>query len=112
MLTGLQIRQARALLGWNTHLLSRKVQVSYETLVKAQLAGAQQIDFVTGSRIKRVLQEAGVEFAASDGALDLRLRPGVSRLGSGNYRRMITLLGLSVDLRTGHSRTAEPPSTS
>jgi transcriptional regulator with XRE-family HTH domain len=76
MLTGLQIRAARAALGWSAAALAKEAGVALKTITRFE-----QVDGVPPSRsstladIQRALEAAGIEFigAPEDGP-GIRLR--------------------------------------
>ena len=64
MITGRQIREARALLGWGAWRLAKSGHLSVKLLAK--LEGAEAIDFEnepSAARIKLVLETAGCVFS-------------------------------------------------
>ena len=81
MITGAQIRSARAALGWSAQTLAEKSGVGLRTLMRLE-----QIDGVPGSRsstlvvIQSALESAGIEFIGSpaDGP-GIRIRTPLTR---------------------------------
>ena len=76
MLTGAQIRAARALLNWSARQLAENSDISWTTIQRLE-----QHDLVPPSRsqtlleLQKVFEEAGVEFIGSpDDAPGVRLR--------------------------------------
>ena len=63
MITGLQIRTARSLLGWDQGRLARACKLRIETLARAESAeGEPPITVAHASLIRGVLERAGIEF--------------------------------------------------
>ncbi len=66
MITGAQIRAARAALGWSVHVLAEKSGVGVRTLARFE-----QVDSIPPSRsstlrdVQRCLEAAGVQFIGS-----------------------------------------------
>jgi len=76
MITGTQIRSARAALGWSAHALAERSGVSLRTLLRFE-----QVDRVPPSRsstlldVRRALEAAGIEFIGTpEDAPGIRLR--------------------------------------
>jgi transcriptional regulator with XRE-family HTH domain len=76
MLTGVQIRAARAALDWSAQYLSERTGVSLRTLQRFE-----ELDFVppsrssTLARVHKVLLDAGIEFIGTpDDGPGIRLR--------------------------------------
>ena len=76
LLTGPQIRAARALIGWSAEDLSRQSFVSLRTIRRAELAEPHTtMTVANNSAVRRALESAGVEFIdANGGGPGLRLR--------------------------------------
>jgi ribosome-binding protein aMBF1 (putative translation factor) len=76
VITGSQIRAARALLGWQSDLLSKKAGITRQTLHRLE-----SFDDIPPSRtqslveLRRVFEEAGIEFidATEDKGAGVRL---------------------------------------
>lgn len=67
MITGAQIREARALLGWSRSHLARLAKVQLATVQRAEAsAGEAAITLAHQSAIRSLLEEAGVEFTNGD----------------------------------------------
>jgi transcriptional regulator with XRE-family HTH domain len=63
LITGIQIREARALLGWSPSALARAARVRSTTVQQAEeTEGELAITTVQVNAIQRVLEAAGVEF--------------------------------------------------
>ena len=81
MLTGLQIRAARAALGWSATALAEEAGVAMKTIARfEQVDGVPPSRSATLARIQRVLEAAGVEFIGTpeDGP-GIRLRRAAPR---------------------------------
>jgi hypothetical protein len=76
MITGAQIRLARAHLGWERSKLAAKSGRSLPTMIRAEATdGEAPITIVHENAIRRVLVAAGIEFVAEDdGTPGVRLR--------------------------------------
>lgn len=80
MLTGAQIRAARALLGWSAHELAGRAGVSYATVQRAEAAeGVPRMKTQSMAAIQATLEAAGVAFIgpgteSRDGGEGVRLR--------------------------------------
>lgn len=77
MITGLQIRAARALLRWSAKQLAEAADVGTTTLLRFELEdGTPSGNIRTIEAIKRTLKEAGIEFVGTpDNGPGVRLRP-------------------------------------
>jgi len=75
MLTGAQVREARALLGWSRGDLSRRGTLSLNIICRAE-AGDGEAGITLGHRIvmRAVFEKAGVVFAVEDGISIVKLR--------------------------------------
>ncbi len=63
MISGTQIREARALLGWSASALARAARVRPTTVQRAEATdGEPAITMVQANAIQRALEAAGVEF--------------------------------------------------
>jgi transcriptional regulator with XRE-family HTH domain len=81
MLTGLQIRAARAALGWSAAALAEKAGVAMKTIARfEQVDGVPPSRSATLAEIRRVLEAAGIEFIGTpeDGP-GIRLRRAAPR---------------------------------
>jgi transcriptional regulator with XRE-family HTH domain len=83
MITGSQIRAARALVRWSAGELAEKVGLARQTIMRFE-----QVDSVPPSRtqtlmeIKRVFEEAGLEFIGTpDDGPGVRFKPTSLNLG-------------------------------
>ena len=83
MITGSQIRAARALVRWSAGELAEKVGLARQTIMRFE-----QVDSVPPSRtqtlmeIKRVFEEAGLEFIGTpDDGPGVRFKPKSLNLG-------------------------------
>lgn len=79
MITGAQIRAARALLGWTSDHLASQAGVSYATISKIeQHAGVPPVKATTLAEIGEALETAGIIFLSRgdirDGGPGVRLR--------------------------------------
>lgn len=75
MVTGSQIRAARALLGWSQQALADKAVLSETAVLKLE---TERADTRTSTvlKVRKTLEEAGIEFIArSDGAVGVVLKP-------------------------------------
>jgi transcriptional regulator with XRE-family HTH domain len=76
MITGAQIRSARAALGWSAKLLSERAGVAAKTIMRfEQIDGIPASHSSTLHSVKAVLEGAGIEFIGTPTD-----RPGI-RLG-------------------------------
>jgi hypothetical protein len=75
-LTSAQIRAARALLRWTAEELARRSLLSVATIRRAELTdGETSLTAANDLAVRRVLEDAGVEFIDEDGGgPGLRLR--------------------------------------
>jgi hypothetical protein len=81
MITGLQIRAARAFLVWDRRDLSRKAVVPLGMIEHLEM-GAKPSGETTRtalSAIQAALEAAGIEFTDDDGVLGVRLHPKPTR---------------------------------
>jgi hypothetical protein len=63
MITGLQIRTARSLLGWDRKLLVRACKLRSETLARAESVDGEPPITIAHMRVIRdALEQAGIEF--------------------------------------------------
>jgi ribosome-binding protein aMBF1 (putative translation factor) len=63
MITGAQIREARALLGWSASALARAARMRPTTVQRAEATdGEPAITMVQANAIQAALETAGVEF--------------------------------------------------
>jgi transcriptional regulator with XRE-family HTH domain len=76
MITGAQIRLARAHLGWERSKLAAKSGLGLSTINRAEATdGEAPVTIVHENAIRRVLMAAGIEFTAEDdGTPGVRLR--------------------------------------
>lgn len=75
MITGSQIRAARALLGWSQQDLADKAVLSETAVLKLE---TERADTRTSTvlKVRKALEDAGIEFIERpDGALGVLLRP-------------------------------------
>ena len=70
VITGAQIREARALLGWPPSTLARRTKLQSSTIWRAEADAGAGITARQSDTIQQVLEAAGVEF----GELGVRLR--------------------------------------
>jgi transcriptional regulator with XRE-family HTH domain len=75
MLSGVQIRAARALLGWDQARLAEAAGVSLITVKRIEAAGNEiQANFQTVVKIKDACIKAGVQFLDEEGGLGYGVR--------------------------------------
>jgi len=75
MLSGVQIRAARALLGWDQATLAEAAGVSLITVKRVEAAGNEiQANFQTVVKIKEACAKAGVQFLDEEGGLGYGVR--------------------------------------
>lgn len=81
MLTGEQIRAARALLRWEQKRLATAAKVSLETIKRLEaMSGPVSAQTGTVAAIERALEAAGLELIAEDGGgVGVRLRKRTRR---------------------------------
>lgn len=66
--TGVQLRAARALLGWSTQRLALESGVSLASIRRAEFgAGSHQTNEAVAVRLLIAIESAGVEFTAAEG---------------------------------------------
>lgn len=76
VITGRQIRAARALLGWSQRALSKKSRVAFGTIQRMEnFVGPVGARTETLAKVVGILEKAGIEFLDSD-------RPGVRMAAS------------------------------
>jgi predicted transcriptional regulator len=74
MITGSQIRAARALLGWSQQMLADKALLSQTAILKLENQSADTRSS-TIAKVLKSLEEAGIDFIhRSDGALGVLLK--------------------------------------
>jgi hypothetical protein len=67
MITGAQIRLARAHLGWERLKLAEKCKLGLSTIIRAEAAdGEAPITILQENTIRRVFGAAGIEFISED----------------------------------------------
>ena len=77
MITGVQIRSARAALGWSVQELADRASVATKTIMRMEaVAGVPQSRTRTLLDIKAALEDGGIEFVGTPND-----RPGVRLLG-------------------------------
>jgi predicted transcriptional regulator len=84
MISGVQIRAGRALLGWDQAKLAKMAGVSIITVKRLEAAGEQiQAQFATVMKVKSAFEKAGVLFLGEESGLGygVRLRD-LTRRGS------------------------------
>jgi len=75
MITGSQIRAARALLGWTSQQLASASGIHYATISRAeQSEGIPGIRTTSLDTLRRALEDAGIIFLCADGGPGVRLR--------------------------------------
>ncbi|HWJ74679.1 MAG TPA: transcriptional regulator [Kaistia sp.] len=87
-ITGAQIRAARALVRWTAGDLADAAKVGVMTVRRAEAVdGAVPTTAANAAAIRRVLEEAGVEFIPENGSgpgVRLKKRPAADTPGSGD----------------------------
>ena len=67
MITGAQIREARALLGWQQRRLAERAKLRAETIARAESAdGEPPITIAQATAVQKAIEAAGVEFTNGD----------------------------------------------
>ena len=82
MLSGVQIRAARALLGWDQARLAERAGVSTITVKRLEAAGEDiHAHFATVLKVKTAFEDAGVMFLGEESGLGygVRLRRNTGR---------------------------------
>ena len=77
MITGAQISEARALLGWSRSTLARRAKLNLSAMIRAEGAGAAAppITLAQAAAVQRALEAAGVEFTnGNEPGVKLRAR--------------------------------------
>jgi transcriptional regulator with XRE-family HTH domain len=78
VITGAQIREARALLGWSRWRVARLARLTTQTIQRAErVDGEPPVTIATLRAIKTALEAAGVEFTNAD-APEVRLTRALS----------------------------------
>ena len=87
MITGLQIRAARAFLVWDRRDLSRKAVVPLGTIEQIETGSKISGSTMTSalSAVRAALEAEGIEFTDDNGVLGLRLHPKPA--GKGKAKR-------------------------
>ncbi|MGP8232510.1 MAG: helix-turn-helix domain-containing protein [Methylovirgula sp.] len=81
-----QLRAARGLLGWSQQKLAEKAHIPFASLLDYE-CGARQVPLETATRLKYILEQAGVVFAADETGVSLLPPPEVvplEKLNSSN----------------------------
>ena len=66
MITGRQVRAARALLNWKQEMLAEKALVALTALKRLESERQLQVHESTRDQVRRVLEAAGILFVESD----------------------------------------------
>ena len=66
MITGRQVRAARALLNWKQEMLAEKALVALTALKRLEFERQLQVHEGTRDQVRRVLEAAGILFVESD----------------------------------------------
>ena len=66
MITGRQVRAARALLNWKQEMLAEKALVALTALKRLESEQELQVHEGTRDQVRRVLEAAGILFVESD----------------------------------------------
>ena len=75
MITGTQIRAARALLGWSCHRFSNEVGLSYACLQRAEAqSGVPGMVARNLYRVERTLSDAGIIFTEDTASIGVAIR--------------------------------------
>jgi predicted transcriptional regulator len=75
MISGVQIRAGRALLGWDQAKLAKMAGVSIITVKRLEAAGEQiQAQFATVMKVKSAFEKAGVLFLGEESGLGYGVR--------------------------------------
>ena len=87
MITGLQVKQARKLLGWSAATLARKARKTVLTVSRFEEGTLRpRLCDKVQQAIQQALEDAGAEFTAENGGAGVRLKEGsrtdVQRSGS------------------------------
>jgi transcriptional regulator with XRE-family HTH domain len=66
LITGGQIKAARALVGWTARDLAAKAEIGFSTLIRLESAdGVPSGNIKTIDAVKKALEEAGIEFTGT-----------------------------------------------
>ena len=82
MITGRQIRAARALLNWTQEMLAEKAVVALTALKRLESERGLPVHETTGDQVRRALEAAGILFIESDrgrGVMLLKEAAGASQ---------------------------------
>jgi ribosome-binding protein aMBF1 (putative translation factor) len=81
MITGLQIRAARAIVRWSAEELARRAKLGVATVRRAEMTdGEPAITVANANAVQRALEAAGIIFVAENGeGPGVRLRKGVAQ---------------------------------
>lgn len=75
MISGRQIKAARILLGWSQEILAVKALVSLRTLTRLETeSGESGPSTISAERVKKALEDAGIQFFFEDGKAGEGLR--------------------------------------
>jgi transcriptional regulator with XRE-family HTH domain len=79
MITGRQVRAARALLNWKQEILAEKALVALTALKRLESERQLQVHESTRDQVRRVLEAAGILFVESDRGRGVILLHDLSR---------------------------------
>jgi len=74
MISGAQVRTARALLGWTRHELARRAVLCDATLYALENTRGTPANVDALAAVQATLEAAGIEFLVNNDAPELRLR--------------------------------------
>lgn len=86
MITGRQVRAARALLNWKQEMLAEKALVALTALKRLESERGLPVHESTRDQVRRALETAGILFVESDRGRGVMLfnEPAASRRGRGS----------------------------
>ena len=86
MITGRQVRAARALLNWKQEMLAEKALVALTALKRLESERGLPVHESTRDQVQRALETAGILFVESDRGRGVMLfnEPAASRRGRGS----------------------------
>ena len=120
MITGRQVRAARALLNWKQEMLAEKALVALTALKRLESERGLPVHEGTRDQVRRALEAAGILFVESDrgrGIMLLNEAPSqfgadsgpASELERGSRLRDMNTVTISMDSPTMHSPPLDPP---
>lgn len=87
MITGRQVRAARALLNWKQEMLAEKALVALTALKRLESERQLQVHEGTRDQVRRVLEAAGILFVESDRGRGVMLLHEAASTAVGTKRR-------------------------